>query len=81
MLTAADLNAPAYLHYEAVGTPSGKADRDWGDAREFPSLREAVHWSMNEEAPAGTHAVIRTTSGVVIEPEHLEEIWLSVQGP
>jgi len=81
MLTEADLNAPAYLRYEAVGTPAGREQADWSDAREFPSLREAVHWSMNAEAPAGRHAVIRTASGQVIGQEHLEEIWLSVQGP
>ncbi|MCB5175414.1 MULTISPECIES: hypothetical protein [Microvirga] len=81
MLTESDLNAPAQLHYETVGASKGDRQRDWGDAREFPSLREAVHWAMNEEAPAGKHAVIRAASGHVLEPEHLEEIWASVQGP
>jgi hypothetical protein len=81
MLTKADLNAPAQLHYEKVGASTDKAQRDWGGAREFPSLREAVHVAMTEEAPAGTHAVIRAASGHVLEPEHLEEIWASVQGP
>jgi hypothetical protein len=81
MLTEADLNAPAQLHYETVGLSKGHAQRDWSGAREFPSLREAVHHAMTEEAPAGTHAVIRAASGHVLEPEHLEEIWASVQGP
>jgi hypothetical protein len=36
---------------------------------------------MTNEAPAGMHAVIRTASGDVIEPGHLEEIWSSLQGP
>lgn len=81
MLTAADLDAPAKLHYENEGTPPDERRRNWDDAREFPTLREAVHWAMNAEAPAGQHAVIRAASGHVLEPEILEEIWASVQGP
>jgi hypothetical protein len=81
MLTQADLNAPAKLHYETVGASKGGAQRDWSGAREFPSLREAVHFAMNEEAPAGKHAVILAASGHVLEPDVLDEIWASVQGP
>lgn len=81
MLTKADLDAPARLHYEAEGAHPDEAHRNWEDAREFPTLREAVHWAMNAEAPAGRHAVIRAASGRVLEPEVLEEIWASVQGP
>lgn len=81
MLTKADLDAPARLHYEAQDPLLRKGQRKWDDAREFPTLREAVHWAMNEEAPAGCHAVIRAASGHVLEPEVLEEIWASVQGP
>jgi hypothetical protein len=80
MLTEEDLGAPALLHYEPADG-QGAAQRNWDEAREFPSLREAVHWAMNEEAPAGTHAVIRASSGYVLEPQLLEEIWASVQGP
>ncbi len=80
MLTEADLNAPAQLHYGAVGA-SGDRGSDWNDAREFPSLREAIHWIMNAEAPAGKEALIRTASGAVLGPPELEQIWLSVQGP
>lgn len=81
MLTKEDLDAPAHLNYEKVGGTVDREHRDWSDAREFPSLREAVHAAMNEEAPAGMHAVVRAASGYVLEPEHLEEIWASVQGP
>ncbi|HZH51510.1 MAG TPA: hypothetical protein VEZ16_06455 [Microvirga sp.] len=81
MLTEADLNSPAKLHYEAVGGAKEGKERDWSQAREFPSLREAVHFAMTEEAPAGQHAVIRAASGHVLEPSHLDEIWASVQGP
>lgn len=81
MLSEADLNAPAHLRFEPAAGRAGREPADWSDAREFASLREAVHWSMNAEAPPGTHAVIRTASGQVIGPEHLEEIWSSVQGP
>lgn len=80
MLQQSDLDAPAQVHYETMGAAQG-GQRDWGDAREFGSLREAVHWAMNNEAPAGTHAVIRASSGFVLEPDLLEEIWSSLQGP
>lgn len=81
MLTKEDLNAPAHLKYEEVGVTINREHRDWSGAREFPSLREAVHAAMTEEAPAGRHAVVRAASGHVLEPDHLEEIWASVQGP
>ena len=81
MLTKADLSSPAQLHYETVGEGKEGRERDWGASREFPSLREAVHFAMTEDAPAGKHAVIRAASGHVLEPSHLEEIWASVQGP
>ena len=78
MLTKDELDAPAHLQYEPIGN-AGQGHPS--DIREFATLREAVHWAMNNEAPAGTHAVIRTASGDVIEPGHLEEIWSSLQGP
>jgi hypothetical protein len=81
MLVEADLNAPAHVRFETVGPPAAEEEVGWSDAREFPSLREAVHWAMNAEAPAGKHAVIRASSGFVLGPELLEEIWASVQGP
>jgi hypothetical protein len=81
MLIEADLNAPAYLRYEKVGAPVDDGQRDRSGEREFSSLREAIHWAMNAEAPAGMEAFIRTASGAVLGPVQLEEIWLSVQGP
>lgn len=81
MVPETDWDAPAHLQYEPLGTPPGGARRDPGAVREFANLREAVHWAMNNDAPAGTHAVIRTASGAVLGPAMLEEIWLSLQGP
>ncbi|MBB3019013.1 hypothetical protein FHR70_002067 [Microvirga lupini] len=78
MLTKDDLDAPAHLQYEPIGT-AGQGHPS--DVREFSSLREAVHWAMNNEPPAGMEAVIRANSGAVLGPRHLEEIWSSLQGP
>jgi hypothetical protein len=79
MPTRHDLDAPAHLQFEPMGPDAEQ--KSPSDVMEFSSLREAVHWAMNNEAPAGTHAVIRTASGDVIDPGHLEEIWSSLQGP
>jgi hypothetical protein len=80
MVMQTDLDAPAHLQYEPLGPQAGSQGAP-SDIVEFRSLREAVHWAMTNEAPAGMHAVIRTASGDVIEPGHLEEIWSSLQGP
>ncbi|PVE26325.1 hypothetical protein DC522_00770 [Microvirga sp. KLBC 81] len=77
MLTKDDLDSPAHLQYEPIAGQQGHPS----DVTEFASLREAVHWAMTNEAPAGTHAVIRAASGAVLGPRHLEEIWSSLQGP
>ena len=79
MLTKDELDAPAHLQYEPMG--AGGSPGHPSDVREFPSLREAVHWAMNNEAPAGMQTVIRAASGAVLGPRHLEEIWSSLQGP
>ena len=79
MLTQTEMDAPAHLQYEPIG--QGGSPGHPSDVREFPSLREAVHWAMNNEAPAGMQAVIRAASGAVLGPRHLEEIWSSLQGP
>jgi hypothetical protein len=80
MVMQTDLDAPAHLQYEPLAAQGGSQGAP-SDVVEFPSLREAVRWAMTNEAPAGMHAVIRTSSGDVIEPNHLEEIWSSLQGP
>jgi len=79
MLTKDELDAPAHLQYEPIGTKAGQGHPS--DVREFATLREAVHWAMNNEPPAGMEAFIRTASGAVLGPRHLEEIWSSLQGP
>jgi hypothetical protein len=84
MPTTADLDAPAHLQYEPLEAQDGQSVLNQSapsDVMEFSTLREAVHWTMTNEAPAGMHAVIRTASGDVIDPSHLEEIWSSLQGP
>jgi len=81
MVPKADWDAPAHLQYEPITVPKGAAPRDPSDVTEFDNLREAVHWAMTNEAPAGMQAVIRTSSGAVLGPAMLEEIWLSLQGP
>jgi hypothetical protein len=80
MVPETDWDAPAHLQFETMGTQKGGPAAP-SDITEFNSLREAVHWAMNNDAPAGMHAVIRTASGEVIEPSHLEELWSSLQGP
>lgn len=80
MLTETDMDGPAHLQYEPIGAGEGGQGHP-SDVREFSSLREAVHWAMNNEAPAGMQAVIRAASGAVLGPRHLEEIWSSLQGP
>ncbi|MEZ0171931.1 hypothetical protein [Microvirga sp. TS319] len=81
MVPKTDWDAPAHLQYEPIVAPKGGAHRDASDVTEFKNLREAVHWAMTNEAPAGKQAVIRTSSGAVLGPAMLEEIWLSLQGP
>jgi hypothetical protein len=81
MLTKEDLDAPARLHYEKAGASHEGGQGDWSGAQEFPSLREAIHRTMNAEPPAGMEPVIRTASGALVGPDQLEEIWLSIQGP
>lgn len=81
MVPKTDWDATAHLQYEPMGTPRGTTPPHGSDVMEFASLREAIHWAMTNEAPAGMHAVIRTASGEVIEPSQLEELWASLQGP
>ena len=50
MLTKDELDAPAHLQYEPIGT-AGQGHPS--DVREFATLREAVHWAMNNEAAGG----------------------------
>jgi hypothetical protein len=81
MLTDADLNAPAHLAYEPAGADRTGKQIDWSDAHPFASLREALHWAMTAEVPAGKDAFIRTSSGSVLRPEMLDGLWSSLQGP
>ena len=81
MLTEQDLNSPAVLQYETTGSAIADKEVGWDDAREFASLREALHWALNAEAPAGQEAYIRTASGFVVRPEMLEGLLSSLQGP
>jgi len=80
MLTAPDLNAPARLHYDSEQNPPDEGI-DWDDAKEFPTLREALHWTFTAETPAGKQPFIRSSSGAVLKPKELETLWASLQGP
>jgi hypothetical protein len=81
MIAETDLNLPARLQYEPAGTAMADAQIDWSNAREYPSLREAIHRVMTEEPPPGRLAYIRCDSGFILRPEMLESLWSSLQGP
>jgi hypothetical protein len=81
MLTETDLNGPAQLHYEPAATGLADSQINWNGARAFASLREALHWAMTAETPAGQAPFIRASSGFVLRPEMLEGLWSSLQGP
>ena len=72
MLTETDLNGPAQLHYEPAATELADSQINWNGARAFASLREALHWAMTAETPAGQAPFIRASSGFVLRPEMLE---------
>jgi hypothetical protein len=80
MLTASDLDAPARLLFRPLQS-GDSAHFAWDGAREFGSLREAVHTAMTEDAPAGQEPYIRTGSGKVLEPATLQALFDSLQGP
>jgi hypothetical protein len=81
MLSENDLNSPADLTYEPAGAEIAERQIDWSEAQSFASLREALHWAMTADVPAGRQAYIRASSGVVLRPEMLEGLWSSLQGP
>lgn len=81
MLSDSDLDGPAHLRFETAASAPDDAAIDWSGARSFPTLREALHWAMTAEAPPGQDAFIRTSSGRVLRPDMLEQLWASVQGP
>jgi hypothetical protein len=81
MLTQAELDAPAQVAYIRANADFSDNDIHWNDARSFSSLREALHVTMNEEPPAGQVAYIRAANGHVLQPELLEQLWSSLQGP
>ena len=80
MVKTQDLDAPAKLQYAAAGRADARLP-DWGDARDFASLREAVHVAMTEDPPAGKEPFILTGSGAVLAPATLEVLFDSLQGP
>jgi hypothetical protein len=80
MLTPTDLDGPARLQYATAGQDTADPG-GWSQAREFASLREALHLAMAEEAPPGKAPFIRAESGLVLGPAMLEGLWTSLQGP
>ncbi|MGO4573437.1 hypothetical protein [Microvirga sp. 2TAF3] len=81
MLSKEDLDARASLKFETAGAHLDGGRIDWSDAENFDSLREAMHWAMTAEPPPGKEPYIRTASGRVLDPDMLEQVWVSVQGP
>ena len=80
MLNASELDGPAHLLHRSPPR-EGDTGHDWSTAREFTSLREAIHAAMTEDVPAGEVAYIRTSSGTVLDPETLQALFDSLQGP
>lgn len=78
MLTPSDLDAPARLRY---GPPGSTQEIDWSGARDFASLREALHMAMTQEPPAGQEPTIRLASGAVLGGSQLQSLFDSLQGP
>jgi hypothetical protein len=81
MLTPSELDAPALLSHAPPGSPESLAALDWSTARSFPSLREALHVAMAEDAPAGQEPCIRLSDGRILEPTTLHALFDSLQGP
>lgn len=81
MLTKADLDAAACVKFERAGAHLDGGLIDWAEAEKFDNLREAMHWAVTAEPPPGKEPYIRTASGKVLDPEIVEEMWASVQGP
>ena len=80
MLTSTDLDAPARLLYWSAASEADEPT-GWDEAQEVPTLREAIHLAMTEEAPAGKAPFIRAESGFLLRPEMLEGLFASLQGP
>jgi hypothetical protein len=81
MLNAAELDAPAQLLYGSSAGGYTEGSPDWRRARRFPSLREAIHVAMTEEAPAGQEPFIKLDDGRVLQPATLHAMFESLQGP
>mgnify|MGYP001159207185 CR=1 FL=1 len=81
MVTKEDLDSHASVAFERAGAHLDGGRIDWNHAERFDSLREALHWAMTAEPPPGKNAYVLTASGRVLDPDLLEQIWTSVQGP
>ncbi|GGH19895.1 hypothetical protein GCM10007036_23100 [Alsobacter metallidurans] len=79
-VTRDELDGPARLRFCKMSEGLLKPE-DWEGARQFPSLREALHVAANEEAPPGTEAFIVTNAGRTLKPEQLAVTWDAMQGP
>lgn len=81
MVTKEELEARASVAFERAGVHLESGQIDWNHAEKFDSLREALHWAMTAEAPPGKDPYVLLASGRVLDPDVLEQIWASVQGP
>ena len=80
MLTNTDLDAPARVQYWNAASETDEPT-GWSEAQAFPTLREALHVVMTQEAPAGKAPFIRAESGFTLRPEMLDGLFASLQGP
>ncbi len=80
MLTSTDLDGPAQLLYWTAASETDEPT-GWSEAREFATLREAIHLAMTEEPPPSKAPFIRAESGFTLRPEMLEGLFSSLQGP
>ena len=80
MVKNTDLDAPARLLYWNAASEADQPN-EWGEAQDFPTLREAIHLAMTDDPPAGKAPFIQTESGFTLRPEMLEGLFTSLQGP
>jgi hypothetical protein len=73
-------DTPTRLQYRPIVPDRVSASAEWGQARVFDSLREAVRTAMTETAPAGYAAWILTVSGEALRPERIQAMWQERDG-
>lgn len=80
MIADEEYGQPAHLTFHAAD-PKSSNPPDWDGARQFTTLREAVHFLMEEEGPPGAFPWILTASGRTLRPEDVTLLLNSSEGP